>query len=291
MRRGNGQNYGVEPKYILMLCSCLCICLIFLSYKFSSVFEPLRNGINAFITPMQRGITVVGESVNDFFGKFDDVERLKAENETLREKIAELEYANDLLQTDLYDLELYKQLLELAETYVDYPTVGANIIAKDTSGYYATFTIDKGSDQGMAVDMNVIADNGLVGIITEVGKNYAIVRSIIDDNSYVSASILKTSDNCIVSGNLELLDTGFIEVRDISINSEVKNNYKVYTSSLSEKYLPDILIGYISNIQVEADGLSRKGYLTPVVDFEHLNTVLVITMLKESPITGEEEAN
>lgn len=289
MKRGNGQKYGVEPKYVLMLCSCLCVCLIFFSYKFGSVFNPIRSGINAMITPMQRGITMVGESVNNFFQKFDDVEKLKEENQELRDKIAELESENDLLQTDLYDLERYKQLLELAETYVDYPTVGANIIAKDTSGYYATFTIDKGSNQGMAVDMNVIADNGLVGIITEVGKNYSIVRSIIDDNSFVSASILKTSDNCIVCGNLELLDTGFIEIRDISINSEVKNNYKVYTSSLSEKYLPNILIGYISNIQVEADGLSRKGYLTPVVDFEHLNTVLVITTVKESPVADEEE--
>lgn len=289
MKRGNGQKYGVEPKYVLMLCSCLCVCLIFFSYKFGSVFNPIRSGINAMITPMQRGITMVGESVNNFFQKFDDVEKLKEENQELRDKIAELESENDLLQTDLYDLERYKQLLELAETYVDYPTVGANIIAKDTSGYYATFTIDKGSNQGMAVDMNVIADNGLVGIITEVGKNYSIVRSIIDDNSFVSASILKTSDNCIVCGNLELLDTGFIEIRDISVNSEVKNNYKVYTSSLSEKYLPNILIGYISNIQVEADGLSRKGYLTPVVDFEHLNTVLVITTVKESPVADEEE--
>ncbi len=291
MKRGNGQKYGVEPKYVLMLCSCLCVCLIFFSYKFGSVFNPIRSGINALITPMQRGITMVGESVNNFFQKFDDVEKLKEENQELRDKIAELESENDLLQTDLYDLERYKQLLELAETYVDYPTVGANIIAKDTSGYYATFTIDKGSNQGMAVDMNVIADNGLVGIITEVGKNYSIVRSIIDDNSFVSASILKTSDNCIVCGNLELLDTGFIEIRDISVNSEVKNNYKVYTSSLSEKYLPNILIGYISNIQVEADGLSRKGYLTPVVDFEHLNTVLVITTVKESPVADEEEKN
>ncbi len=291
MKRGNGQKYGVEPKYVLMLCSCLCVCLIFFSYKFGSVFNPIRSGINALITPMQRGIAMVGESVNNFFQKFDDVEKLKEENQELRDKIAELESENDLLQTDLYDLERYKQLLELAETYVDYPTVGANIIAKDTSGYYATFTIDKGSNQGMAVDMNVIADNGLVGIITEVGKNYSIVRSIIDDNSFVSASILKTSDNCIVCGNLELLDTGFIEIRDISVNSEVKNNYKVYTSSLSEKYLPNILIGYISNIQVEADGLSRKGYLTPVVDFEHLNTVLVITTVKESPVADEEEKN
>ncbi len=288
MRRGNSQKYESDPKYMLMLCSFLCICLIFFSYKFGNVFRPIQSAVHGLITPMQKGISVLGTGVNDFFARFDDVEKLQKENAELQETVLDLKSQIDLLKADLYDYDRYKQLLELAETYVEYPTVGANVIAKDTSGYYATFTIDKGSRQGMAVDMNVIADNGLVGIITEVGKNYSVVRSIIDDKSYVSASIQKTSDNCVVSGNLELLDTGFIEVRDISVNSEVKNNHKVYTSVLSTKYLPNILIGYISNIQLESDGLSKKGYLTPVVDFEHLNTVLVITTIKESPVTEED---
>ena len=106
------------------------------------------------------------------------------------------------------------------------------------------------------------------------------MRSIIDDNNYVSAIVTKTEDNCIVCGNLELLNIGYIEIRDLSINTEARNNYKVYTSPLSDKYLPDILIGYISNIQNENDGLTKTGFLTPVVDFEHLTTVLIVTQLK-----------
>ena len=136
----------------------------------------------------------------------------------------------------------------------------------------------------MKVDMNVLADNGLVGIITEVGRNYSIVRSIIDDYSYVSATIMKTGDSCVVCGSLALLSKGFIKVRDISAGSQAKNNYKVYTSELSEKYLPGLLIGYLSNITTEADSMTKVAYLTPVVDFEHLSTVLVITQLKESAV-------
>jgi rod shape-determining protein MreC len=189
-----------------------------------------------------------------------------------------------MLSQDLYDMELYKQLLELDKTYPEYTKVGANIIARDTSGFYATFTIDKGSENGMKVDMNVLADNGLVGIITEVGRNYSIVRSIIDDYSYVSATIMKTGDSCVVCGSLALLSKGFIKVRDISAGSQAKNNYKVYTSELSKKYLPGLLIGYLSNITTEADSMTKVAYLTPVVDFEHLSTVLVITQLKESVV-------
>jgi len=239
---------------------------------------------------MQRGMNIMITSIDNYFSGMDDIEQLKKENERLLAENTELKLNIDQYEQSLYDLERYKQLLGLAETYNQYETIGANIIAKDSSGYYASFTVDKGEKDGILVDMNVIAGNGLVGIVTEVGPNYAIVQSIIDDNSYVSARVLKTSDECIVCGNLTLLDSGFISVTDLSINSEVKNNYKVYTSDLSEKYLPNIFIGYISDIKTDADGLSKKGYLTPVVDFEHLSTVLIIKDLKDT-LANEQEGD
>lgn len=285
----NQPKYGVEPKYILMLCTALCLILIFISYKFSSFITPVKSRINSLLVPMQKGITTVTTGIDNYLTGVRDVNTLKKQNSELQDEITELKNRLDTYEQNMYDLEEYKQLLELSETYSQYTTVGANIIAKDSSGYFATFTLDKGSADGLKVDMNVIADNGLVGIITEVGKNYSIVQSIIDDNSYVAAKVLKTSDECVICGNLSLLDTGFINVTDLSINSEVKNNYKVYTSDLSEKYLPDIFIGYISDIKTEADGLSKSGYLTPVVDFEHLSTVLVIKELKSEISPAEEE--
>lgn len=277
-------KYGIEPKYILMLCVMLCLMLILFSYRFPRFFDPVRKAMNTCLVPMQKGIHVVGTQIDDISAKFDDIDALREENEQLKRELTELRDRNEMLSQDLYDMELYKQLLELDKTYPEYTKVGANIIARDTSGFYATFTIDKGSENGMKVDMNVLADNGLVGIITEVGRNYSIVRSIIDDYSYVSATIMKTGDSCVVCGSLALLSKGFIKVRDISAGSQAKNNYKVYTSELSKKYLPGLLIGYLSNITTEADSMTKVAYLTPVVDFEHLSTVLVITQLKESAV-------
>ena len=277
-------KYGIEPKYILMLCVMLCLMLILFSYRFPRFFDPVRKAMNTCLVPMQKGIHVVGTQIDDISAKFDDIDALREENEQLKRELTELRDRNEMLSQDLYDMELYKKLLELDKTYPEYTKVGANIIARDTSGFYATFTIDKGSENGMKVDMNVLADNGLVGIITEVGRNYSIVRSIIDDYSYVSATIMKTGDSCVVCGSLALLSKGFIKVRDISAGSQAKNNYKVYTSELSKKYLPGLLIGYLSNITTEADSMTKVAYLTPVVDFEHLSTVLVITQLKESVV-------
>ncbi|MBO4399674.1 MAG: rod shape-determining protein MreC [Lachnospiraceae bacterium] len=281
MKERKNPKYEMEPRYVLLIMTMICIFLIFFSYKFSNVFGPLRTRLNSYLIPLQKGITTLGTGINNTIDNFVEVEKLQQEIADLKEENDRIQREKENMEQSLYDLERYKQLLDLADQYSDYKTVGANIIAKDSSGYYARFTLDKGYKDGIQVDMNVIAGAGLVGIITEVGPNYSVVRSIIDDNNYVSAIVTKTDDNCIVCGNLELLSLGYIEIRDLSINTEVRNNYKVYTSPLSDKYLPDILIGYISNIQSENDGLTKTGYLTPVVDFEHMNTVLIITELKK----------
>ena len=280
MKERKKPKYDMEPRYVLLIMTMVCIFLIFFSYRFSDLFGSIRTRLNSMIIPMQKGITTIGNAINNTIDRFEEVDKLQKEIEELKTENERITREKERMEQSLYELERYKQLFGLADNYKTYPTVGANIIAKDTSGYFARFTLDKGYKDGIAVDMNVLADSGLVGIITEVGPHYSVVRSIIDDNNYVSAIVTKTEDNCIVCGNLELLSIGYIEIRDLSINTEARNNYKVYTSPLSDKYLPDILIGYISNITPVADGLSKEAYLTPVVDFEHLSSVLVIKELK-----------
>ena len=288
MKERKNPKYDIEPRYVLLIMTMVCIFLIFFSYKFDNIFTPLRTRLNSAVVPLQKGITTIGTRINNAVDNFEQVDKLQKEIEDLKAENDRINREKQAMEQSLYDLERLKQLLSLSEQYQNYTTVAANIIAKDSSGYYSRFTLDKGSKDGIKVDMNVIAGSGLVGIITEVGPNYSVVRAIIDDNNYVSAIVTKSEDDCIVCGNLELLSVGYIEIRDLSINTEARNNYKVYTSPLSDKYLPDILIGYISNIQNENDGLTKTGYLTPVVDFEHLNTVLIITELKQNLITHEE---
>jgi rod shape-determining protein MreC len=280
-------NQKIEPRYILLFSTIILVALIFISYKFSDFFTPIRQTVNSSLVPMQKGITVVGNYFVEKSEYFQNIEALQKENDALKADYEELQAKYNTLLTDSYELENLRLLFQLSETYSQYETVGANIISTDTTGYNSVFTIDKGADDGIEENMNVIADNGLVGIVTSVGDNYAIVRTIIDDNSNVSATILKSSDSCMVSGNLKLLDEGYIEVSEIPLTSDVKNNYQVVTSSMSTKYLPDLLIGYISNVTVSSDGLSLEAYLTPVVDFTSLDTVLVITTLKESTEISE----
>lgn len=271
----------ISPKTALAILGALCAVLIVLSYIFPEFFAPVKSAVGYVVTPMQKGITLTGGYISDGLELLTEKQKLLEENESLREQLAEVRNENQMLVQEKYELNWYRELYELDSNYEDYEKVAARVISKETNSYYSVFTIDKGRDDGITVDMNVIAGNGLVGLVTETGKNWAKVRSIIDDKSNVSGMMLATGDTCVVSGNLELIDYGCIDVSMISPNADIYDNYEVVTSYISDKYLPGILIGYISDIVPDSSGMTLNAHLTPVVDFEHLDAVLIITRVRE----------
>ena len=115
-----------------------------------------------------------------------------------------------------------------------------NVIGKDSGNWFNTFIIDKGSKDGIEKDMNVIAGSGLVGIVTDVAPNYAKVKSIIDDTSSVSGMDLATSDNCIIRGNLQMMNENQeIELSDLKdTDDQVQAGDQIVTSYISDKHLP-----------------------------------------------------
>ena len=136
--------------------------------------------------------------------------------------------------------------------------------------------------------MNVLAGTGLVGIVTEVGHNYAKVRSIIEDESRVSAMTLKTSDTCIVRGNSEtMIKDGTIDVTYINKDAKIKAGDELVTSHISSRYLPGLRIGTVSSISMDSTNLTKSAKVTPVVDFQHIQEVLVITEQKKVPENSE----
>lgn len=280
-RRGKS---SFPSKYILLLLTVICIMLLFAGYATGYAGEPIRTICNYVFVPMQKGVDYVGESISINSDDTKTKEQLIAENAQLQEQIDELstQLTNTRLQQS--ELDTLRELYDLDQTYADYKTTGAHVIGKGTSNWFNTFTIDKGSKDGIKVDMNVIAGSGLVGIVTDVGKNYAVVRAIIDDTSNVSGMILSNNDNCIVSGNLKsMTESNMITFSNLEDSEDkVSTGDSVVTSNISDKYLPGLLIGYVTDITEDNNNLTKSGEITPVVDFKHLQDVLVITQLKET---------
>lgn len=275
-------KFSVNPKVILGICTAGCVGLMVLSFKFETQLAPIRNTVLAVLTPMQKGINSVGHAISDKMNQMSDVKKLIAENAELKSQVEALTNENKILQMDKYELDGLRELYELDQKYPDFEKVAARVIEKNpSSNWYSEFKIDKGSDDGIEVDQNVIASGGLVGIVTDVASNCSIVRAIIDDNSYVSGMFLKTSDTCIVEGDLKLHDSGMIKVTDISKEAKIKDGDEVVTSNISPKYLQGILIGYINDVKIDASNMTMSAYLTPAVDFSSLDEVLIIKQKKE----------
>ena len=277
-----GERFTLPSKYLLFILTFICTIMMLVTFG-TNVFNRPFNGIVGYIiVPFQQGISKAGSWLSNRSEELVQIRTLLDENQQLKEQITALTEENILLQQDKYELNKLRELVALDEQYGQYEKIGARIISRDSGNWYSSFIIDKGANNGFVEDMNVVAGGGLVGRITAVGPNWSRVTSIISDNSNVSAMTLATEDNMIVTGDLQMMAEGVIPfTKLVDSQNMVTEGDKIVTSNISDKYLPNILIGYIHTINRDANNLTKSGYITPAVDFEHLSEVLVITDMKQ----------
>ncbi|PNV63776.1 rod shape-determining protein MreC [Clostridium sp. chh4-2] len=271
-----------RSKYILMGLTAFCVLLIGITSINDTWLSPLRTGVGYFLIPVQSGVNTVGRALYEDITDFWKLKTALDENQKLKGDIAALTEENNRLQAEQFELNRLRELYQLDQDYMQYEKIGARVIAKDSGDWFQVFRIDKGSADGIEVDNNVLANGGLVGIVTDVGANYATVRSIIDDSSRVSAMAMQSGDTCLVGGDLTLYKEGRLRITDIKKGGDVKNGDKIITSNISSKFLPGILLGYATDITVDANELTSSGYLIPVAEFSSLQEVLIITQVKET---------
>ena len=254
MKRKN--QFSTSNKYWLLILAIICIVLMGLSGFAESGKGPLSWAAGYTIVPMQKGINRVGMWIGDVSENFATLQEIKKENKELKSRLEEMTTENNRLQQNSATLERYKELYKMDQNTADYPKVAANVIASENSNWFSKFTIDKGSNDGIREDMNVLSGTGLVGIVTEVGPK-----------------------------------DGLLKFEQLANNeNEVAVGEQVVTSNISSKYLQGLLVGYISEVNVDSNNLTRSGYIIPATDFKELQEVLVITTTKQDLIDGKGES-
>jgi rod shape-determining protein MreC len=254
--------------------------LIVLSSVKDGLMNPIRNTIGYVLVPVQSGVNRIGYAIYEQLADHRSLEEIRKENDTLKDKVDFLTEENNILEQNSAELDRLRSLYQLDQDYLNYQKVGARIIAKDSENWFQVFRINKGSQDGIRVDQNVIANGGLVGIVTDVGLNYATVRSIIDDESRVSAMGIQSSDTCIVAGDLTLFQEGRLRITDMKKDAVIQDGDRIVTSNISSKFVPGILIGYAVDVHDDEKHLMKNGYLIPAADFDDMSEVLVITEVK-----------
>ena len=230
---------------------------------------------NVFVMPIQNGFTYLKNKMSGNDSFFADMDTLKSENEDLKKKNSELEQSLRELEIIKAENDTLKEYVNLKDKYTDYTTVPADVINRDISNYSSTIIINVGSDDGIKEEMTVIADSGLVGHVISVTNSTAKVQTIVDTASAVTSKISTTEDTIVVQGTLEdksTLRANFIPTDAVGLQGDT-----VETSGIGGIYPKGIHIGTITEVVNTNNITDRYAIVQTAVDFNKLNTVLVIT--------------
>ncbi len=235
------------------------------------------------IVPFQEGINEIGDFLFQTDQEKKSLSEAQSENDRLKDENAELRNKlKDVGALAIENEELRALLFAKARLLpYEYETVEARIIGCDGVNCFNRFTVNKGSMDGIRLNMNVINQDGLVGIVTHVGLNYSVVTSIIEDGVNVSAMTGNGRENCIVSGDLSHSGSGLLVLENALASVDLSEDSTLLTSDISDRFLPGLLIGYARDVHTNDGALTQSGFVRTAVDFTKLHEVLIITTMKE----------
>lgn len=231
-----------------------------------TVIQPLRSGAQA--------LTNQAEQMYSYMFRY---ESLLAENQALKEKISQME--NDARTADALkrENERLRELMELLKSNTDYKVVDAYIIGWDPTDWASSFTMDKGSLAGIEAGMCVITSTGeVVGLVNEVGPNYAEVKTVLDSSLEISSVIASSGYSGMVQGGYATGNDGMLRMNYLPSDSVIRNNDQVVSAG-STVYPKDLILGYVVDAGFDETGVAKFAILEPAADFGALEQVFVLT--------------
>ena len=258
---------------IIITIIILILIVIFSNGENNTAF--FENAASNLVMPIQNGLTYLKNKISGNNTFFTDINNLQAENEELKQKNSELEQSLRELENIKTENETLKEYLNLTEKYGEYSTVPGYVINKDISNYSKTIVINLGSDDGVAENMTVIADQGLVGYVVSVTDTTAKVQTIIDTASSVSCIMSSNDESIVCKGTLD--DNSSLRAMYIPTDSNIAQGESIETSGLGGIYPKGIHVGTVERVTNTQNLTDRYAIVKTAVDFDKLNSVLVIT--------------
>lgn len=264
-----------RTKFILVFAVILAVITAVAPSIFGSTF--LDRGVQAIMTPLRSGFSSITRQVERYYNYLFGYEALEAENRYLSERINEMEADSRNIDALERENERLRALLDLQASNTDYQFCEAYIVAWDSGNWKSTFTIAKGTDNGLEQGMVAVTEYGqVVGTITSIGPNWATVTTILDTSHEVSASIVSSGYTGIVQGNYTAGEGNSLRINYLPTSVVLRNNDQVVTTG-SSIYPKDLIIGYITSAGYDETGVAKYATLTPAADLDTLEQVFIIT--------------
>ena len=265
---------------ILILIAAILLALVtaVVSMLFGGVADPLSNLVGIVTTPVRNGITAVTNWAEEKYNDAFELEQMKEELAGLKQRNAELEAQAREAEAALQENERLRNLLELQPKEWFCDKAAAMVTARSTSNWESTLTIGKGSAAGIAVDDCVVDEYwNLVGVVAEVGENWATVRNLVDSDTEMGGQLARTGGAAILEGDFALMGEGRLKLTYLPENSELIAGDLVTTSGRGGVYPAGLVAGHVEEVRTDASGMTRYAVIAPETDLAGLQQVFVIT--------------
>ncbi len=267
-------KYGV---IVLSLAVVIAVILSVMAY-FSTSAAPLPNVAGIIASPFRSAGAAITETVSGWVDYFTEFDALKEENEQLKLEIAEIETAIRQAEKDSEENERLRKLLDLREQRRDLHFESARIVESDSSNWESVLTVNKGTAQDVAVGDCVVTETGyLVGVVTDAGLNWSTIRTILDSDTSIGATVFRSGQNAVAQGDFALMGQDRLMLNYLGADPDVVAGDLIVTSGLGDYFPSQLVIGTVESVSTGDDGLAQYAVITPSVSLDDLTQVFIVT--------------
>ena len=268
-------SFRVVAAFIVIILICLGL-IVYSGATGRS--NPVSDGIGVVMAPLQKGVTKVANVISQGRAYFEGYDALEEENAELKKKVSELEQKERDADIALEENDRLRSLLGIQERNRSFKLQTAEVIARSPGEWATTISLDKGSNQGIAVNDLVITEEGnMVGYVSNVAPTYCDVTTVIDTNMQAGALVTRTREAAIAEGDYALMSEGNLRLSYLEPDSDVVIGDTVETSGRGGVFPKGIMIGTIERVVPEDNGISNYAVIKPFVNVEKITNVAIIT--------------
>ncbi len=233
--------------------------------------------VQGVLTPIKAGASRLTDQAEQLYSYIFRYEALEAENAALKEQLSQMEDDARLAASLSRENDRLRALLDLTSANEDYKLVDGYIISWSSNDWTSAFTINRGENVGIEAGMCAITANGeVVGLVTEVGRNYAVVKTVLDSSLEISATIASSGYNGMAQGGYSTGSAGLLRMDYLPSSAVIRNNDQVVTSG-STVYPRNLILGYVVDAGFDDTGVAKFALLKPAADIQNLEQVFILT--------------
>ena len=262
---------------VLLVVGCLLFSFLLRSIYTGGLMPLLSSAGGMLMVPLNSMSAAAGAAIQNRFGPFLSSGEVHRENQALREEIQRLEEQLIDYETVKMENEQFRELLEIKERNSDLIFEPATVVGRTPDDWFGSFTIDVGTYHGVSLRCPVITSDGLVGIVSEVGRGYSKVQTILDASVNIGGVDIQTLDTGIISGDMALAQQGRCKMGFLPRESGATLGDTIVTSGTGGLLPRGLIIGEIQRVEMETNGLSLYAVVNPAADIQGAKQVFVIT--------------